>query len=192
MRIHLIIDHPNPDSFNHKIMNAFIEGVDKSKHDLDILDLNADQFNPVMNLEELKGYSQGEYIDPKVKEYQQRLKSANYLVLFFPIWWIVMPARLKGWLDKVLLPGFAFTKGDDPKPLLTNIQSAAIFTTTAVSDMTHREGFNNALDWVLCKGTLDFIGVNNSQWLNFGETGIVSYEKHQDWLRQVKEFAMKI
>ncbi len=189
MKIHLIIDHPEPTSFNHSIMNAFVKGIDITRHSLDILDLNADQFNPVMSKEEIAVYNRGDCIDPKVKEYQLRLKSADYLVLFFPIWWMVMPARLKGWMDKVLLPGFAFTKGADPKPLLTQIPSAAIFTTTAVADDLHRKNFNNVLDWVLCKGTLNFVGITNTQWHNFGETGITSPEKHKEWLKFVQNFA---
>ncbi|HOJ00160.1 MAG TPA: NAD(P)H-dependent oxidoreductase [Anaerolineaceae bacterium] len=192
MKIHIIIDHPDPASFNHQIMNTFIEGIDKNKHELDVLDLDADQFNPVMSKEEFKAYNRGEYLDPKVKEYQQRLKSADYLALFFPIWWMVMPARMKGWIDKVLLPGFAFSKGANPEPLLSHITSAVIFTTTAISDEKHRKDFNNALDWVLCKGTLNFIGIRNTQWLNFGEAGIASPEKYQEWLAHVLDFAKNL
>lgn len=189
MKIHLVIDHPDPNSFNHAIMNAFIKGIDPARHSLDILDLNTVQFNPVMSSEELKVYNEGECIDSQVKEFQARLKAADYLALFFPIWWIVMPARMKGWMDKVLLPGFAFTKGADPKPLLTHITSAVIFTTTAVANEAHHKDFNNALDWVLCKGTLNFVGITNTQWLNFGETGITSPEKHGEWLKFVQNFA---
>lgn len=192
MKIHLIIDHPDPNSFNHAIMNAFIQGIDTTRHSLDILDLNADNFNPIMNKDEITDYNNGECFDPKIKEYQLRLQSAEYLVMFFPIWWMVMPARLKGWMDKVLLPGFAFTKGADPEPLLTHITTAAIFTTTAVSDEAHRKDFNNALHWVLCKGTLNFVGIANTQWLNFGETGITSHEKHKEWLEFVQNFAQKL
>ena len=192
MKIHLIIDHPDSNSFNHSIMNAFIKGIDTSRHSLDILDLHADHFNPGMNKEEIAGYGRGEWLDPQVHDYQQRLRSADYLALFFPIWWIVMPAMMKGWMDKVLLPGFAFTKGANPDPLLTHIKTAAIFTTTAVDDETHHKNFNNALDWVLCKGTLNFIGISDTRWLNFGETGIASPEKHQAWLEHVKNFTAKL
>jgi NAD(P)H dehydrogenase (quinone) len=192
MKIQLIIDHPDPNSFNHSILKAFADGIDKNKHQIDIIDLNADQFNPIMSKEEIRGYGKGEAIDPIVKDYQNRLKTADYLALFFPIWWIVMPACMKGWMDKVLLPGFAFTKGNNPEPLLTNIRSAAILTTTAVADETHHKDFNNALDWVLCKGTLHFVGITDTHWLNFGETGITSPEKHQEWLKFIRNYAANL
>lgn len=192
MKIHLIIDHPDTNSFNHAIMHAFIEGIDKKIHQIDILDLNADQFNPVMSKDDLQRYNQGISSDPQIKEYQARLLNADLLVLFFPIWWMVMPATMKGWMDKVLLPGFAFSKGANPKPLLTNIQGATIFTTTAVADETHRAEFNNALEWVLCKGTLNFIGIHNTKWFNFGEAGIAAPEKHKVWLETVKNYAASL
>ncbi len=192
MNIHLIIDHPDPTSYNHAVKNAFLQGIDTEKHEVNIIDLNVDQFDPIMSKEELDMYEKGGIPNDKIKEYQRRLKNADHLVLIFPIWWMVMPARMKGWMDKVLLPGFAFSQQVPPRPLLTNIKTATIFTTTAVSDEKHRLDFNNALEWVLCKGTLKFIGVDNIQWFNFGETGLCDAEKHREWLQFVKQYAVGI
>ena len=67
MKIHLIIDHPDTNSFNHAIMHAFIEGIDKKIHQIDILDLNAGQFNPVLSKDDLQRYNQGISSDPQIK-----------------------------------------------------------------------------------------------------------------------------
>jgi len=192
MKFHIIIDHPWSGSFNYAIMHAFIEGIEENRNDFDVLDLNKEDFNPIMSEEELAGYSQGVSFDPKIREYQERLIISDYLVMIFPIWWMIMPARLKGWMDKVLLPGFAFTIDQEPKPLLNHISGATILTTTAVSDDLHRKEFNNALEWVLCKGTLNFVGIKEIKWLNFGDTGITSQAKHNDWLELVKEYGRKL
>jgi NAD(P)H dehydrogenase (quinone) len=192
MQIHAIIDHPNPASFNHAVLHAFIDGACEAGHTVDLLDLNQDGFDPVMTTAELSLYPTGGVLDPQVRAYQQRLQQADFLALFFPIWWMVMPARLKGWLDKVLLPGFAFTEDQFPQPLLTRIQSAAVFTTTAVGDEDHRRQFRNALEWVLCRGTLQFIGIEQVEWLNFGETGFASQETHTAWLASVREYARRL
>jgi len=98
-------------------MHSFIEGIKENKNCFDVLDLNKEKFNPIMSEEELAAYSQGKSFDPKIKEYQERLIKSDYLVMIFPIWWMIMPARLKGWMDKVLLPGFTFTTDQEPKPL---------------------------------------------------------------------------
>jgi len=92
-------------------------------------------------------------------------------------------------MDKVLLPGFAFSTDQFPKPLLNSMHGATILTTTATSDAHHRLEFNNALEWVLCKGTLKFCGISPVEWLNFGDTGFASQEKHIEWLDYVKKYA---
>ena len=192
MRFHIIIDHPWDGSFNYAVMHSFIEGIKENKNDFDVLDLNKEKFNPIMSEEELAGYAQGKSLDLKIKEYQERLNQSDHLVLIFPIWWMVMPARLKGWMDKVLLPGFAFTTDQEPKPLLNHISGATILTTTGAPDDLHRKEFNNALEWVLCTGTLSFIGIKKIKWLNFGETGFVSQANHKEWLSFVKEYSSEL
>jgi len=192
MKFHIIIDHPWDGSFNYAVMRSFIEGIKENNNDFDVLDLNKEKFNPIMSEEELAGYAQGKSLDPKIKEYQEHLIQSDHLVLIFPVWWMVMPARLKGWMDKVLLPGFAFTTDQVPKPLLSHISGATILTTTGVPDDLHRKENTNALESVLCKGTLSFIGIKEIKWLNFGDTGFVSQAKHKEWLGFVKEYGSQL
>lgn len=192
MRIHIIIDHPWQESFNYVILSTLSETLQKTGHSVDLLDLNQDGFNPVFTQAELALYSEGGSIDPTVKEYQQRLLQAEYLVMIFPVWWNVMPARLKGWMDKVLLPGFAFTKGQFPEPLLEHISGALILTTSGAPDQVVRETFHSAIDWALCKGTLEFCGISPVTWHNFGDTGFAPPEDHQAWLEFVKQCGREI
>lgn len=63
--------------------------------------MNKDRFNPVMTEEELSLYSQGKSIDSLVEKYQEILKNTDELILVFPIWWMSMPAILKGFFEKV-------------------------------------------------------------------------------------------
>ena len=184
-----MIDHPWEGSFNYAVMEAFMEGLHEKGHHFDLIDLNQDHFNPVFSADELAVYADGISLDPQVKDYQSRLASADYLVMIFPIWWNVMPARMKGWMDKVLLPGFAFSKGQFPEPMLDHVRGATVLTTTGAPDDVHREEYHNALHWVLCKGTLEFCGISPVVWLNFGETGFVPREEHQGWLAKVRAYA---
>lgn len=192
MKVHIIIDHPWRESFNYAMLSALSNGINTAGHSIDLLDLNQDEFNPVFSPQELAVYAEGNSLDPKVKEYQQRLMKTDYLVMIFPIWWNVMPARLKGWMDKVLLPGFAFTRGQFPEPLLKHFQGAMILTTSGAPDQVVRETFHSAIDWVLCKGTLEFCGFSPTIWHNFGETGFASQEKHQTWLAFVHQCGLEL
>ena len=192
MKFHIIIDHPWRGSFNFAISESICNVIKKNGQEYDLLDLNRDDFNPVMSEAELAVYAEGIILDPKVKEYQQRLKTTDYLIFIFPIWWNVMPAMLKGWMDKVLTPGFAFTKGEVPSPLLTHIKGATVITSTGTPDDQHRENYHNALKWVLCEGTLKFCGIDAISWLNFGGTGFIAKEKHAEWIRSVEHIIQNI
>lgn len=189
MRVHVIIDHPWDHSFNYAVLDAFCDGLRQGGHTADVLDLNKEKFNPVMSEAELALYSSGGYLDPMVKSCQERIMAADHLAFIFPIWWNVMPAPLKGWMDKVLLPGFAFTTDQVPAPLLTHIRGATVLTTTGTPDEYHRREYNNALVGVLCKGTLEFCGVSPVNWLNFGDTGFASRAEHAGWLKKVEQYA---
>lgn len=145
-----------------------------------------------MSEKELAIYTEGKSLDPKVEEYQHRLKAADHLIFIFPIWWNVMPAMLKGWMDKVLLPGFAFTTDEIPQPLLTHIKGATVITSTGTADDFHREEFHNALKWSFCEGTLKFCGINDVDWLNFGETGFCKKEKHIEWIEFVNNYMLNL
>lgn len=192
MRVHIIIDHPWKDSFNYVILSVLSETLQETGHSVDVLDLNQDGFDPTFTQEELALYSEGVSLDPKVKDYQLRLLNTDYLVMIFPIWWNLMPARLKGWMDKVLLPGFAFTKGQFPEPLLNHINGGLILTTSGAPDEVVRETYHNVIDWALCKGTLEFCGISPVVWHNFGDTGFASHEDHQAWLGFVKQCGLEI
>ncbi len=192
MHFHIIIDHPWKDSFNFAILNSVVWVIKENQQSYDVLDLNREKFNPVMSTEELAVYKKGISFDPLVKKYQERLAKADYLFFIFPIWWNVMPAMLKGWMDKVLLPGFAFTNGQVPKPLLSNIRGATVITSTANPDKYHREEFNNTIKNVLCNGALKFIGVQDTTWLNFGETGVVSKKEHENWIGFIKNYTTNL
>ncbi|MFP4644484.1 MAG: NAD(P)H-dependent oxidoreductase [Spirochaetales bacterium] len=189
MDVHIIIDHPRKNSFNHAVLESFAAGVRAAGHFPDILDLCEDGFEPGISPAELSAYSGGYSTDPKVSEYQERLSSAGYLAMVFPIWWSLMPSRMKGWMDKVFRPGFAMTAGIDPKPLLGHINGATILTTSGSPDSVIREASQNGLYGALCKGALGFCGISPSEWLNFGGTGVVPREEHTQWLDEVYEHA---
>jgi NAD(P)H dehydrogenase (quinone) len=192
VNFHIVIDHPNQNSFNYQVMHHFIKGIELNRHTYDLCDLEKDQFNPVMTIKDLGKYGMGGFTDKKIKDYQQQIMSADFLIFFFPIWWIAPPARLKGWIDKVLLPKFAFTEGQIPQPLLMHIQKAIFFTTTGVGDDVFQMEYGSAFRSIFGKGILQFCGVQDVEWFNCGDVGFKSKEKHAEWLTFVQSFAEKM
>jgi NAD(P)H dehydrogenase (quinone) len=97
------------------------------------------------------------------------------------VWWESMPALLKGFFDKVFLPGWAFAEADF-SPLLTHIRGATVITTMGAPKAVHTSVVS-----ALCKGTLEACGIGPTRWINFLEVGSSTPEQRVSWLEQVME-----
>lgn len=180
MRVMLVIDHPWGKSYNHQMLAAAMRGLEVAGHKADVVDLHADGFDPVMHVEDLELYRYGGYRDPRVKEYQKRLAAAEHLALIFPVWWEVMPAMLKGFFDKVFLPGFAFEE-QDFSPRLTHMTGATILTTMGAPEAIH-----TSVEAALGRGTLEAVGIKPARWINYLEVSSVSQEQRDAWLADIE------
>ena len=104
--------------------DAAVSGLRVAGHTVDVIDLAAEQFNPVMSASEWNTYQQGNGDVPMGLERDVALvKSAEIIVFIYPTWWGGLPAQLKGWLERVMLPGtaFVFNENNKVRPGLRNI-----------------------------------------------------------------------
>ena len=131
MRVLVIYCHPRPDSFSAALRDAVLRGLAEAEHSVVLRDLYLEGFDPV-----LPAGQRGAFYDEGdnalgLGDHVAALRRAEGLVLVYPTWWFGMPAMLKGWFDRVWLPGVAFRLGG-PKvlePLLTDIRRIAVVTT---------------------------------------------------------------
>lgn len=179
MRVMVIIDHPWPESFNFAVAGRVQATLEEAGHEVDFLDLHREDFDPVLRREELAVYTRGESLDPKVAGYQERISAADHLVFLFPVWWDVMPALLKGFFDKVFLPGWAFAEAD-ASPMLGFIGGATVITTMGAPEAIH-----TSVEPVLCKGILAFCGIRDSRWFNIVDVAGISQGDRQQWMDEV-------
>jgi putative NADPH-quinone reductase len=124
--------HPVEGSFCSAMRDAAISGLRAAGHTVDLIDLAAEQFNPVMTTSEWKTYQQGNGDIPIGLERDVALvKSAEIIVFVYPTWWGGLPAQLKGWLERVMLPGtaFVFNENNKVRPGLRNIRRIHIAST---------------------------------------------------------------
>ncbi|MBC8793857.1 MAG: NAD(P)H dehydrogenase [Tagaea sp. CACIAM 22H2] len=124
MKILLISAHPVETSFNAAIQKTALAALRRAGHEVDHLDLYAENFNPVLSREERLGYHEIPANRGPVQPYVDRLMAAEGIVFVFPTWCYGLPAILKGWFDRVLLPGVSFNLGADgiARPALTHIK----------------------------------------------------------------------
>jgi NAD(P)H dehydrogenase (quinone) len=130
MRVLVLYAHPVETSFNAALHTAIVETL-KASHDVDDCDLYAENFDPRLSREERIGYHEiGPNLAP-VRGYVERVQAAEALVLSFPVWNFGYPAILKGFFDRVFLPGVSFdlTPEGGVKPKLTNITKVAAVCT---------------------------------------------------------------
>lgn len=105
----VVYAHPVRDSLAAALRDAVADGLAEAGHTVDIVDLYEDNFQPVLSAEERTAYMEPGYAPAAdVAGYCDRLKAADGLVFVFPQWWFAMPAILKGFVDRVFVPGVAF------------------------------------------------------------------------------------
>ena len=153
MKVAIVFNHPYEGSYCNAILNSVTCGLKQANHEADIINLDKDGFNPVMTAQDLKAFRDKKPIDPKVIEYKNRLEKADHVIFIFPIWWELMPAMMKGFIDKVIFPGVAYDyiNGSTTrmKPLLTNIKSVTVITTMNTPRILYRIIFGNPIQKAL-------------------------------------------
>ncbi|NDJ76647.1 MAG: flavodoxin family protein [Chloroflexi bacterium] len=182
MRALIVVDHPWPESFSYTTLARAQLALVAGSFEVDVIDLHRDGFDPVLRVDELAVYTQGQSLDPKVGDYQARITQAQHLVFIFPVWWEVMPAMLKGFFDKVFLPGWAFAD-PDATPLLTHIQTGTAITTMSAPQVIH-----TSVEPVLCKGILEFAGVQRTRWFNLLQVSQKSTDEKAVWLAEIEAY----
>lgn len=124
MKVLLVSAHPVEESYNAALSRAAIAALRGAGHTVDHLDLYAEGFDPVLGRAERLGYHAVPENRAPVEGYVTRLQEAEALVFVFPVWCYGVPAILKGFFDRVFLPGVSFSLGEDgiARPALTHIK----------------------------------------------------------------------
>lgn len=131
MQVLVIGCHPLGDSFSAALRRGAVEALEAAGHVVELRDLYAAGFSPVLTARERRDYYDTGADRSAVADEIAALRRADALVLVYPTWWFGMPALLKGWFDRVWLPGVAFALGGARvlEPRLTNIRRIAVVTT---------------------------------------------------------------
>jgi len=153
MQVLVVFAHPLQDSYGAALRDAVIQALKEGGHTVDLCDLYREGFDPVLSARERQMYRDTTCNAENVAEHVHRLKRAEGIVLVFPSWWYGMPAILKGYFDRVWLPGVAFDFGRQAiVPLLRNIRLFGVVTTTGAPGWFTRFYVGNPSRKVLMRG----------------------------------------
>ncbi len=135
MRILIVYCHPVPDSYCAALLGAAQTALSGRGHEIRVVDLYAEQFDPVLTTQERRDYlTATERVRANVAPHVENIAWANALVFVFPQWFYGVPAVLKGWFERVWLPGVAFLVPDKPggkaAPGMQHIVRQVVITTS--------------------------------------------------------------
>ena len=108
MKILVVFCHPIRDSFAGAVLDRCLAELGRAGHQLTVKDLYREGFDPVLSAHERRAYEDQGANQAPVGGEIAALKEAQGLLLVYPTWWYGMPALLKGWFDRVWIPGVAF------------------------------------------------------------------------------------
>jgi len=195
MRTVIVFNHPYEGSYCNAILKAVTQGLENSAHEVDLMHLDKDQFHPRMTSDDLKAFVEHRAVDSQVIGYHERLKKADHLIFIFPIWWDIMPAATKGFIDRVLSPGLAYDhhpRGFGLVPLLDNLKSITVITTMNKPKIMYSLLIGNLIRKVMIRSVFKTMGYKNVKWLSFTSVKRVSHEKRVKWLHELEKRFSKL
>lgn len=190
MNILVIVGHPDPESFSAALSEAYIAGAATSKAQIRRLDLSRMAFEPNLKY----GYRKRIELEEDLLEAQQLIRWADHLVFVYPTWWGTMPAVLKGFFDRVFLPGFAFKyRGNSPlRDKLLKGKSARLIVTMDTPPWYNRWIYKRAGHQVMKRNILQFCGIRPVRITEFGPVRTSSEKRRAEWLAQVKRLGARL
>ncbi|MBD3310236.1 flavodoxin family protein [Candidatus Woesearchaeota archaeon] len=185
-KILVMMGHPSEDSFCNALADAYIKGAEGNAK-VKKLSLPKLRFDPILH----EGYNRIQKLEPDLKRSQKLIRWADHIVLVFPIWWGSVPALLKGFLDRTILPGFAFKygKGVFPKKLLKGRTGHLIVTSGAPVWMYFLLLGNPAVK-AMKRLTFNFCGIKVRKVTRFGKVG--KEKDLEPYLEKTEELGKKL
>ncbi len=163
----IIFGHPSPDSFNGAILKTIQNKLTDKRYQIISKNLYQLNFNPVLTLDDLKKMENSSVAGDIAIEHND-IKWAKNIILIYPIWWAGQPAMVKGWIDRVFSPGFAYAPQEDGtiNGLLSD-KTVMVFTTTSSSEESMIEsGMAVAIEKTMMEGIFGACGVGSMLYKN--------------------------
>jgi len=186
----IINGHPNQESLNFGIMNAYREGAEKVGAQVQQVIIANLQFDPNLKY----GYQKRIDLEPDLLEAWEKILWADHLVWVHPVWWGGFPAIMKGFIDRLFLPGLAFKYRENSvwwDKLLIG-KTAHIITTMDQPGWYYRIFFGRPSIKQLKKSILEFCGVKPVKVTIIGIIKTSDETQRKKWMDKVRISGMKL
>lgn len=188
-KILVIVGHPDTGSFCDTLAAAYIDGATNSGAEVRKLHIGELKFDPIL----WRGYKKIQELEPDLVKAQELIQWSNHMVFVYPNWWGAMPAILKGFFDRVFLPGFAFKYRENSHfwDKLLKGRTAHLMVTMDTPSwyyrwIYHRPGHNQ-----MKRTILGFCGINVVKISDFAPIKESSKRQREQWLARAKTLGIK-
>jgi len=188
-KIAIINGHPNKDSFNFGIAEAYKKGAVETRAEVKEIVIRELKFNPNLQF----GYQKRMELEPDLMKAWEIIQWADHLVWVHPVWWGGFPALMKGFIDRLFLPGLAYEYRENSVwwDKLLKGKTAHIITTLDQPGWYYRLFFGRPSVNQLKKSILEYCGVKPVKLTYIGIIRNSKDEQRVQWLRKVKELGKK-
>ncbi len=188
-KILIINGHPNAESFNFGIAEAYKNGAIFSGAEVETIAIANLKFNPNLQF----GYQKRTDLEPDLLKSWEKIKRADHLVWIHPVWWGGLPAITKGFIDRLFLPGMAFQYRENSVwwDKLLKGKTAHIITTLDQPSWYYRLMYGRPSVNQLKKSTLEFCGVKPVKVSYVGIIKTSNEEQRRKWLEKIYNFGLK-
>lgn len=185
-RLLVLNGHPDAESFTSAMCTSYVDKARERTSEVTRIDLGQLQFDLVLR----QGYRAAQPLEPDLERARDALLAASHVAWFFPLWWNAPPALVKGFIDRLFTPGFAFRygKGALPEKLLRG-RSARFVTTMDGPNLWYTLVQRRALHTSFVSSTLRFVGFAPVRANTFYGLGRMSAPARAKALREVARAA---
>ena len=186
----IINGHPDKESFNWALAESYKNDATMVEAQVETSDLIDLKFDPILKY----GYRIPYELEPDLQEAIQKIKKADHIVWFFPMWWYGLPALLKGFIDRTFLPNitFKYQKGKlFPEKLLKGKTSRMVITSDTVS-WYHTYFMGKPVINQMKKGVLEFCGITPVRTTYLGPVKSSTVGQRKKWILLVNKLGEEL
>jgi len=185
----VILGHPDTDSFCGSLSKAYIDSAKKHGSEVRQLHLGELKFDPIL----WTGYNKIQELEPDLVNAQELIQWSNHIVFVYPNWWGAMPALMKGFFDRVFLPGFAFKyRGSSLPDKLLSGRTAQLMVTMDTPPWFYRWIYRMPGHNEMKRSILEFCGIKVVKISEFGPVKGSNQKQREKWIAIAKDLGSKV
>jgi len=181
-RIFLFTGHPRVGALSQGLADAYQRGAETQGAEVRRMDVSDMAFDPVLH----GGYQGLQPLEDDLVQWKENLSWANHTAWVFPLWWGTMPAKMKGVVDRCLVPGYAFKfrEGKSLWDKLLSGRTADVLVTADTPGWYMRLGYGDPVKRQVKRQVLGFCGIRTTRYAHFGPVRTADAAQIEAWKRK--------